>query len=342
MSVESTGDDLSDPEVSVFALSLWASFQRYWDGADLSWKDGLDCVAKTDQRILFLFLSMDHNSADFGQKAARFALLGAEETARPLIARKIEHLRLDLATEPSPLFDLFWKQHEVEILTGIGIEAAAVTAILIASTDQKKDPVAGHLAGRFSSFLGLRRQKWGEIQFVANGIFLQERFYPLSQMLREFTAFDKRFSPRSSGIVQRSPSLFPSQGWIVRLGNAIRPLVAEKVGKAPLGLSHSTLSRSTTFILPGSGPPQNRIGGINGMLVPPHKALENPQYIRQLAPDETIEWTYNASHSFLGDLAEIVFLNYNGISPGVSALLKERWFEFCNEFKDQPGVKYLP
>ena len=84
-----------------------------------------------------------------------------------------------------------------------------------------------------------------------------------------------------------------------------------------------------------------RIGFINGMNNSYEDCMRSLEYIKTFVGDMKIEGVYNHSNSFVGDLAEILLLNYGGVAPVTAELLIENWTRFHEENKDNPDAKYL-
>ncbi|MGC1879141.1 MAG: hypothetical protein WA678_07190 [Rhabdochlamydiaceae bacterium] len=81
---------------------------------------------------------------------------------------------------------------------------------------------------------------------------------------------------------------------------------------------------------------------INGINTTPEEALANAEHIRKFMPDDLcINGIYNHSNCAPTDVAEVLFCNYWGFSPGTQELCHQLWTEFHEKNKENPNQKFL-
>jgi hypothetical protein len=82
--------------------------------------------------------------------------------------------------------------------------------------------------------------------------------------------------------------------------------------------------------------------GINGVNTSLADAKSNQAYIKSLIPgNHGVDYIYNHSNSYIIDILEVFFLNYNGYSPNTARLLIEAWTHFHTYHQDNPSKKIL-
>ena len=103
-------------------------------------------------------------------------------------------------------------------------------------------------------------------------------------------------------------------------------------------------SEAGSHRLPTLGTPTEEllILGINGVYTTLADARSNQAYIKSLiSSDHGIDYIYNHSNSYLIDILEVFFLNYNGYSPNTARLLIEAWGHFHEYHRNNPSKKIL-
>lgn len=100
-------------------------------------------------------------------------------------------------------------------------------------------------------------------------------------------------------------------------------------------------STSFAYTSPGKKIPHCGIGVINGMNTSLEKLESNIQYFTEFFPEISLDCVYNRTHGFFVDAAEILNLNFEGVSLITSNLLLENWTLFHEENRDNPAAKYL-
>lgn len=124
-------DELSFGAISDY--TDWALQSGIWDGRIVSQEDTAQLQDEVAERILQLLLSHDPDSFDFQKMSAQLAAIG---TGNPYLLEKDIHelhLTQDGLIIQSGFFSpikRFWKEHKVEILTGVAV-VAVVTAVIV-------------------------------------------------------------------------------------------------------------------------------------------------------------------------------------------------------------------
>lgn len=83
------------------------------------------------------------------------------------------------------------------------------------------------------------------------------------------------------------------------------------------------------------------IGGINGINTTKLGAESHASYIKKLANNYDVNWTYNRTHTAPVDIAEVFTMNYFGFSPNTAREMQNKWVNFHRMNKDNPNAKYL-
>lgn len=98
---------------------------------------------------------------------------------------------------------------------------------------------------------------------------------------------------------------------------------------------------SSNMSVLGVLPNHFRIGGINGMNTSEAEKESHRAYLGGYAPDASMDWVYNRTHSAPIDVMEIFGFNYPGYSPYTAELLVQNWTDFHEKNKNNPDAKYL-
>lgn len=200
------------------------------------------------------------------------------------------------------------------------------------------------LDGQFSSYQNILENQW-----KISSAPLEFSSFPLSQ-LNELHSLQKP-SPSDLPIEITFPfsineskssaeSLTPQKQspWIVNFFDAIGRKVLD--GFDPSG-PEPIANVSSRFSILGKCFAHLEIGGINGIATNLNDAQAHAEYLSKLANGYSVEWVHNCSHAPLIDLAEVVTMNYLGISPNTSLLLQDSWKIFHHRNLNNPDAKYL-
>jgi hypothetical protein len=102
-----------------------------------------------------------------------------------------------------------------------------------------------------------------------------------------------------------------------------------------------TDQESLRYISPGMRLSDLGIGFMNGIDTSFDRAKFYTDYLGGIAEGYGVELIYNQTHGKIGDMLEVLLLNYNGFSPNTADQVKEVWTKFHEENKDNPRKKYL-
>lgn len=187
----------------------------------------------------------------------------------------------------------------------------------------------------------------GQTVFEENGVLLGGEFFSYRDILQRIH-LEEMLQANAAGFPQPAPlpppavspqpacQTYPEKSWFATF--------LEQVGSDELAASEPQPPQKRfpiAFATPGSREAGVRIGGINGMDTSFDGAQSHAAYIASFAQGKSVDWVYNHTNGKATDLAEILSMNYLGVSPNTSRELQKNWTQFHEANKDNPHAKYL-
>ena len=338
----------------------WAVNEGLWDGNEQD--SPLDHYQKLKLRIIELAL----RDVYFG---AHLAMLGASddpETQR-LIAEEFskgEVLQCGFGKSLSK----FWKKHKVAIIVGICVVAAATAiGIAIACSGGIAAAASGTVAAVGVTAAGRREEEseyhpsplLRELSLTEEEIAqVQQIDETLKETLSEpniLDSFNPNFDPYHQFPKFAPKSIFSDSEAQSRLDSWYRdfsprqedqffrsllPEFTIRPKTERLCIETTTSYPSLVFHTEGKILPQHQaILCCNGINTRFHEAISHANHLKKFTPNLSVTGIYNKTHGSVVDGAEVLALNWRGISPNTADTWKQALTEFHYTNWDKPNAK---